>query len=76
MLVSFLLIDRAPGRRFTPPLLCAILCAGQIGDATVRYVAVPAILLVCAYRVLAARKIRTADTAILLAAAASLPLTP
>ena len=76
ILASFLLIDRAPGRRFTPPLLCAILCAGQIGDATVRYVAVPAILLVCAYRILAARKIRTADTAILLAAAASLVLTP
>jgi hypothetical protein len=75
MLASFLLIDRAPGRRFTPPLLCAILAAGQIGDATVGYVAVPAVVLVCAYRVLAARKIRTADTAILLAAAVSVPLT-
>jgi hypothetical protein len=75
MMVSFLLIDRAPDRRFTPPLLCAILAAGQIGDATVRYVAVPAVLLVCAYRVLAARKIRTADTAIMLAAAVSVPLT-
>lgn len=75
MLASFLLIDRAPHRRFTPPLLCAILCAGQIGDATVRYVAVPAVLLVCAYHILAARKIRTADTAILLAAAVSVPLT-
>ncbi len=76
IMASFLLIDRVPGRRFTPPLLCAILCAGQIGDATVRYVAVPAILLVCAYRIAAARKIRTPDTAILLAAAASLLLTP
>ena len=76
ILASFLLIDRAADRRFTPPLLCAILCAGQIGDESVRYVAVPAILLVCAYRILAARKIRTADTAILLAAAASLVLTP
>jgi len=74
MMGSFLLIDRAPGRRFTPPLLCAILCAGQIGDATVRYVAVPAILLVCAYRIAAARKIKTPDTAILLAAAASVVL--
>jgi hypothetical protein len=74
MMVTFLLIDRAPGRRFTSPLVCAILCAGQIGDATVRYVAVPAVLLVCAYRVLAARKIRTADAAIMLAAAASVPL--
>jgi hypothetical protein len=75
MMASFLLVDRAPDRRFTPPLLCAILAAGQIGDATVRYVAVPAILLVCAYRVLVARKVRTADTAIMLAAAVSVPLT-
>ena len=74
MMASFLLIDRAPDRRFTPPLLCAILAAGQIGDATVRYVAVPAVLLVCAYRVLAARKIRTVDTALMLAAAVSVPL--
>ena len=75
MLASFLLIDRAPGRRFTPPLLCAILCAGQVGDATVRYVAVPAVLFVCAYRILAGRRLRAADTAIMLAAAASVPLT-
>ena len=74
LLGSFLLIDRAPGRRFTPPLLAVILCAGQLGDATVFYVAVPAILLVCAYRILAARKIRTVDTAIAVAAAASVPL--
>ncbi len=29
LLVSFLLIDRAPGRRFTPPLLAAILVAAR-----------------------------------------------
>jgi hypothetical protein len=74
LLGSFLLIDRAPGRRFTPPLLAVILCAGQLGDATVFYVAVPAIVLVCGYRMLAARKIRTADAAIGLAAAVSVPL--
>lgn len=74
LLGSFLLIDRAPDRRFTAPLLGAILCAGQLGDATVRYIAVPAILVVCTYRILAARKIRTPDTAIALAAAASVPL--
>jgi hypothetical protein len=74
LLGSFLLIDRAPGRRFTPPLLAVILCAGQLGDGTVFYVAVPAIVLVCAYRVLAARKIRTADAAIAVAAAVSVPL--
>jgi hypothetical protein len=74
LLGSFLLIDRFPGRRFTAPLLCVILCAGQVGDATVRYTAVPAIIVVCAYRVLAARRLRTPDTAIAIAAALSYPL--
>ena len=45
LLVSFLLIDRAPGKRYMAPLLCLALCAGQLGDVTVRYVAVPAIIL-------------------------------
>src|SRR5208282_1515000 len=49
LLVSFLLIDRVPARWYTPPLLLAILCAGQISDATVRYVAVPAVIVVCGY---------------------------
>jgi hypothetical protein len=74
LLVSFLLIDRAPARRFAPPLLCAILCAGQIGDATVLYVAVPAVVVVCGYRAVAARRFRTGDAANALAAAASVPL--
>jgi hypothetical protein len=74
LLVSFLLIDRAPARRFAPPLLCAILCAGQIGDATVSYVAVPAVVVACGYRAVAARSFRTGDAANALAAAASVPL--
>lgn len=74
LLACFLLIDRAPGRRFTASLLGVILCAGQLGDATVRYIAVPAVIVVCGYRVLAARKIRSTDAAIALAAAASVPL--
>ena len=74
LLVSFLLIDRVPARRYTSPLLLAILCAGQIGDATVRYVAVPAVAVVCGYRVVAARKVRTGDAANVLAAAVSVPL--
>jgi len=74
LLVSCLLVDRASRRRFTAPLLCVILVAGQIGDVTVRYVAVPAIIVTCAYRVLAARRIKTGDAANLLAAALSLPL--
>ncbi len=74
LLASFLLIDRATGRRWTAPLLCVILCAGQISDVTVRYVALPAIVVVCLYRMLAARKLMTWDAANLLAAGASVPL--
>jgi len=74
LLVSCLLIDRAPARRFTAPLLCVILVAGQLGDVTVRYVTVPAIILVCAYRYLVARKLVTCDAVNLIAAVAALPL--
>ena len=74
LLASFLLIDRATGRRWTAPLLCLILCAGQISDVTVRYVAVPAVAVVCLYQVLAARKLLTWDAANLLAAVLSVPL--
>ena len=74
VLASFLLIDRAPGRRFTAPLLCLILCAGQLSDLTVRYVAVPAVLVACGYRALAARRLRSADAALVAATALSVPL--
>jgi len=74
VLASFLLIDRAPGRRFTAPVLCVILCVGQLSDLTVRYVAVPAVLVVCGYRALAARRLRSGDALLALAAAASVPL--
>jgi hypothetical protein len=74
LLFSFLLIDRVPARWYTPSLLLAMLCVGQIGDATVRYVAVPAIVVVCGYRAVATRTIRTGDATNALAAAASVPL--
>jgi hypothetical protein len=74
ILGSFLLIERIPTRRFTAPLLVVILVAGQFSDLTVRYVAVPAIVLVCGYRVLAARKLRSADLALAAAAVVSVPL--
>ena len=73
LLVSCLLIDRGPRVRYAAPLLCLVLVAGQISDVTVRYVAVPTIMVVCAYRVVAARKIRTDDAANLVAAVASVP---
>jgi hypothetical protein len=74
LLASFLLVDRATGRRWAAPLLCLILCAGQISDVTVRYVAVPAIVVVCLYRIVADRKLITGDAANLLAAGLSVPL--
>ena len=74
LLTAFLLIDRAPGRRFTAPLLGVILWIGQIGDDTVRYLGVPAILIVTGYRMVAARKIRASEVAITVAATASVPL--
>jgi hypothetical protein len=51
MLACFFLIDRAAGWRFMPLLLGAVLVVGQISDATVLYVGVPAIAVVCLYRI-------------------------
>lgn len=73
-ILSFILIEKWAGRRYGAPLLCLLLIAGLFGDATVLYVTVPAIVLVCLYRVIRERRILTADGALLLAAAASVPL--
>jgi len=75
LLLAFLLIERRAGHRLTPFLLAALLVAGEIGDATVLYVGALPIALVGAFRVLASRRLRTMDAAIVLAAAASYPLT-
>jgi hypothetical protein len=74
LLVTVLLIDRVPDRRFTAPLVALILCAGQLSDSTVRYVAVPAVVAVCGYRALAGRRLRCGDTALVVAALVSVPL--
>jgi hypothetical protein len=74
LLVAVLLIDRLLSRWVVPPLLCAVLAAGQISDVTVRYVFVPAIVVVCLYRMLADRRVRTVDGANLAAAVLSVPL--
>ncbi len=73
LLACFLLIDRKIGRRFVAPLIFVLLCAGQLDDATVLYVAVPAIVLVSAYRALTARKLVGPDAVIGLAAVLSVP---
>lgn len=74
MFASFLLIDRVLERRFAAPLVCVILVAGQFDDMTVRFVAVPAIVVVCGYRALAARRLRSPDAALAAAAIGSVPL--
>jgi hypothetical protein len=81
MLVPALLLDRLPNSPqqrpaswWIPAVVCVILAAGELGDATVTYVAVPAIALACAYRMLAGRRWRSADAAVLLAVIVSVPL--
>jgi hypothetical protein len=80
LLLPFLLIDRpdrddrASAARYTAPLIFLILAAGQLSDVTVRFVAVPAIVVVCGYRMLAARKLVNRDGVNLLAALLSVPL--
>jgi hypothetical protein len=73
LLLAFLLIDIERAPRYTAPVVGLILCLGQLSDATVRYVAVPAIILVSLYHMVVARRIRTADTAMALAAIVSVP---
>jgi len=78
LLVSALLVDqvggRLRGRRWLAPLVCVILAAGQLGDATVLVVGVPAVVLGCGYRMLEQRRLRCADGAMVIAAIASVPL--
>jgi hypothetical protein len=70
----FLLIDRFPARRFTAPVVLVLMTAGQFDDLTVRYFAVPAVVIVCAYQAIAARRFRTPEMAIAGAAVLSVPL--
>ena len=84
LLASALVIERRPGWKLGAPLLCVILAAGQLGDATVLYVFVPAIVVICGYRLLTALPpqpggrlravLRSADAAMLAGAIASVPL--
>ncbi|HXC80822.1 MAG TPA: hypothetical protein VNV62_03150 [Trebonia sp.] len=64
-----------PARWWPALVLCVILCAGEFSDLTVRYVAVPAVVVVCGYRALAARRLRSQDATLVVAALLSVPLT-
>jgi hypothetical protein len=74
VLLPALLMDQLANRKWTVPLVGAILAAGGLGDATVTYVAVPAIVVACGYRALAARRFRCLDAAMTAAAVGSVPL--
>jgi hypothetical protein len=74
ILLPALLVDRLPGRRLIPPLLCALLVIGQLSDATVKYVVVPAVVVACAGRLAASRNARAFEAAVAAAAVASIPL--
>jgi hypothetical protein len=67
--------ELAAPRWWPAPVLCLVLCAGEFSDLTVRYVAVPAVVVVCGYRALAARSLRSRDAAFVAMALLSVPLT-
>jgi hypothetical protein len=56
-LLCFLIVDRFSERLWMPVLLCVILILGQVGDATVLYVTVPAIAVVSLYKIIFRRNL-------------------
>ncbi|HEU5333103.1 MAG TPA: hypothetical protein VFU73_10070 [Actinocrinis sp.] len=78
LMLAFLIYSRGVGRRGpaqprAEAALFVLLLLGQIGDATVRYVALPAILLVTLVQILSTRRFSRSETRLAIAAAASLP---
>jgi hypothetical protein len=76
LLGAFLLADRAGrGRGWIAPCGVLLVCtAGILSDDTVTYVAIPALVIVCGARLIAAWRLRGPDAGVLLAALASIPL--
>ena len=72
LMLAFLIYSRAPGWRGASGLL-ALLVVGELGDATVRYVAVTTLIAVTLVRMLAARRLVIPETWAGVAAAASIP---
>jgi hypothetical protein len=71
-LITFVVVCRHAERRWAPWAVLAVLTLGQLGDATVRYVAVPSVLIVWFVDTLVTRRLRTPQSRLALAAAASL----
>lgn len=73
ILLAYLLCDRASGRKGATWCLFALLTLGQLGDATVKYVGVIPVVLVCISRPIFARRLNVAGLWMAFAAAASVP---
>lgn len=71
VLVAYVLWSRFADSRWTPWALLVVLTLGQLGDVTVRYVAVPTILIVWAVDYLRVRQLRTPQTRLMLTTIAS-----
>lgn len=62
LLVPFAIYDRYAARRWAPWVVFAVLTLGMLGDATVRYIAVPTLVLVWAAELPLVRRLRTPTT--------------
>jgi len=69
--VAYVLYSRFAERRWTPWALFVLLTLGQLGDVSIRYVVVPAIVFVWAVDHLRTRRLRTPETWLVLATIAS-----
>ena len=73
-LVAYVLYSRFADRRWTPWVMLALLTLGQISDLTTRYILVPSLLVVWAVEHLRARRLRTPESWLALAAVGSVVL--
>lgn len=71
ILVAFVLYDRHAHRRWAPWAMLVLLTLGQLGDATVRYIVVPALVVVWVLELPAVRRLRTPRTWVMIAALVS-----
>ena len=71
LLAAFLLLDRRADWRAAPAVLLLILTAGQLGDATVRYVGVGTVLVVSLPHIIRERSLKAPDSRFAIAAVLS-----
>ena len=74
LLAAFVLYDRYAERRWAPWAMLAVLTLGQLGDATVRYMAIPTLIVVWLLELPSVRRLRTPRGWLALAAVGSVVL--